>query len=82
MDLALFKRKYINNFTVMGGLDVQSTIGFGKYDFLKSEIERILTMFKDGGMIFMTSHAIQPHCTIDELVFAYDLIYEMVRKIG
>ena len=81
MDFDVFKRKYMKHFTVMGGLDVQNTIGFGKYDFLKNEIERILAMFKDGGMIFSTSHAVQPHCTVEELVFAYDFIYDTIRKL-
>jgi len=80
MDMNLFLKKYKQKFSIMGGLDVQNTIGFGNYDFLKSEIERILTMFKGGGMIYHTSHAIQPHCTIEELVFAYDLIYDTIRK--
>ncbi|MDQ1318585.1 MAG: Uroporphyrinogen deCOase protein, partial [Candidatus Poribacteria bacterium] len=30
MDLYEYKNKYINSFVVMGGLDVQTTIGFGK----------------------------------------------------
>ena len=81
MSFDLFKSKYIKNFSVMGGLDVQNTIGFGNYDLLKSEIIRVLSMFKDGGLIFCTSHAVQPHCTIDELVFAYNLVYETVRTI-
>jgi uroporphyrinogen decarboxylase len=80
MSLANFKANYRDIFTVMGGLDVQTTIGFGKIDFLKSEIERIIEMFKDGGLIFCTSHFVQDHCTIEELVTAYDLVYELVRK--
>lgn len=80
MDYSVYKSSYMDKFTVMGGLDVQSTIGFGKLDFLKSEIERILGMFKDGGMLFCTTHFIQDHCSIEELVFAYDLIFETVRK--
>jgi len=80
MDLSLFKRDYMDTFTVMGGLDVQTTIGFGKYDFLKSEIERIVGMFRNGGLIFCTSHSIQPHCTVEEFVFAYDLVYDLIRK--
>ena len=80
MDLADFKKNHRGKFTVMGGLDVQNTIGFGKYDFLKSEIERVVGMFKDGGLIFCTTHCIQPHCTIEEFIFAYDLVYELIRK--
>jgi len=80
MDYSVYKSKYMDKFTVMGGLDVQTTIGFGKLDFLKSEIERILGMFKDGGLLFCTTHFVQNHCSMEELVFAYDLIYDTVRK--
>jgi uroporphyrinogen decarboxylase len=80
MDYSVYRSKYMDKFTVMGGLDVQSTIGFGKLDFLRSEIKRILGMFKDGGLLFCTTHFIQDHCSIEELTFAYDLIYETVRR--
>ena len=80
MDLYEYKEKYKDSFVIMGGLDIQSTIGFGKLDFLKKEIERILGMFKDGGLLYCTSHFIQNHCTIDELKFAYDTIYEFIRR--
>jgi uroporphyrinogen decarboxylase len=80
MDLADFKNRYMKSFTVMGGLDVQTTIGFGDYDKLKREIERVVRMFADGGLIFCTSHFVQNHCTIEELTLAYDTVYELVRK--
>ena len=80
MDLADFKKRYRQALTVMGGLDVQTTIGFGKRDFLKAEIERVLGMFKDGGLLYCTSHFVQDHCTVDELTFAYDHIYRTVRR--
>jgi uroporphyrinogen decarboxylase len=64
----------------MGGLDVQTTIGFGRKEFLQTEIERVLMMFKERGILYCTSHFIQEHCTIDELVFAYDLIYDVIRR--
>lgn len=81
MDLQEYRTKYMDSFVVMGGLDVQTTIGFGKLDFLKSEIERILRMFSDGGLLFCTSHFVQEHCTIDELTFAFDTIYEIAREV-
>jgi uroporphyrinogen decarboxylase len=80
MDLYEYKNKYINSFVVMGGLDVQTTIGFGKLDFLKNEIERILSLFADGGLLYCTSHFIQNHCTIEELTYAYDTIYQFLRR--
>ena len=82
MDLVEFKRNYSDAFVVMGGLDVQTTIGFGDYARLESEIRRVLEMFKEGGMLFCTTHFVQDHCTIEELTFAYDLVYKLVRKLA
>jgi len=79
MDYSVYKSKYADRFVLMGGLDVQTTIGFGKLDFLKSEIKRVMEMFADGGLLFCTSHFVQDHCTIEELVFAFDTIYETAR---
>jgi uroporphyrinogen decarboxylase len=82
MDFQDFKQHYMKSFVIMGGLDVQTTIGFGKLDRLKREIERIVGMFPDGGFIFCTTHFVQDHCTMEELKFAYDLVYELVREQG
>ena len=82
MDLDLFKRQYKSMLTVMGGLDVQTTIGFGHSDKLRAEIERIVQLFSNGGLLLCTTHFIQPHCSIEELVFAYDFIYDLIRKSG
>lgn len=79
MDLGLFKSKYRDRFSIMGGLDVQTTVGFGKIDFLKTEIKRITDMFRDGGLILCTSHMIQAHCSMEELRIAFDTAYELVR---
>lgn len=80
MDYQVYKSNYADRFVIMGGLDVQTTIGFGKLDVLKSEIERVLTLFADGGLLFCTTHFIQDHCSIDELTYAFDLIYNLVRR--
>jgi uroporphyrinogen decarboxylase len=81
MDLQVFKDQYMDSFVAMGGLDIQTTLGFGRLDFLKAEIERVLRMFSQGGLLFCTSHFVQHHCTIDELVFAYDTAYEYAREV-
>jgi len=82
MDYQVYKSRFADRFVIMGGLDVQTTIGFGKLDFLRSEIERVLTMFRDGGMLYCTSHFVQDHCSIEELTFAFDTVYETVRKLA
>lgn len=80
MDFADQKRRYGGRFVVMGGLDVQTTIGFGRLEFLQSEIERVIRLFADGGLLFCTSHFVQDHCSIDELTFAYDTVRRCVRE--
>ncbi len=80
MDLLNFKSRHMDHFVVMGGIDVQTTIGFGDYDRLREEIERLVDMFSDGGLLLSTSHFVQDHCSMQELAFAYDLVYESVRR--
>ena len=81
MSLADFKSRYAHVLTAMGGLDVQTTIGFGRLDFLRSEIERVMRMFAAGGLLFCTTHFVQDHCTMDELVFALDTAYKLSRSV-
>ena len=81
MSLSRFKAEHLGAFTVMGGLDIQITFGFGKLDFLRAEIERVLHMFAQGGLLFCTSHFVQDHCTIEELRYGYDTVYELSRAV-
>lgn len=80
MDYNLYLSGYQDKFAVMGGLDVQTTIGFNDLPRLEREIRRVLHTFRERGMLFCTTHFIQNHCTIEELRFAYDLIYDLVRR--
>ena len=79
MSYDAYLKKYRNNFIIHGGLDVQTTIGFGDYSRLESEIRRVYNLFRDVGLLFCTTHMIQPHCSVGEAEFAYDLIYNLVR---
>lgn len=77
MSLVEHQQKWQAHFAVMGGLDVQTTIGFGKLDFLRSEIERVMRIAAESRLIFCTSHFVQDHCSIEELAFAFDLVAEL-----
>ena len=81
MSYQTYKEKCAGDFVLIGGLDVQTTIGFGKPDVLKSEIERVMRTFANGNLLFSTSHYVQDHCTIEELTLAYDTIYELAREV-
>ena len=51
--------------TVLGDRDVGA---------LAAEIERVIGMFRNGGLLYCTSHFVQDHCTMDELRFAFDTV--------
>jgi len=82
MDLALFRETYRKRFTVMGGIDVQSVMGFGDLEKVRHALERVIGMFSDGGLILCTSHAVQKHCSMEELEFTFQTAYDMVRERG
>lgn len=77
MSLEHFKDKYAGEFVVMGGIDVQTTLGFDNRDRLRGELKRVIDMFRDGGLILCTTHAVQEHCSIDELVYCYETVREL-----
>ena len=65
----------------MGGLDIQTTIGFGRLDGLAADIERVMRLFARRGMLFCTTHFVQEHCGMEELVFAYDTAFRLAREL-
>jgi len=81
MDYGVYKERYADAFVIMGGLDVQTTIGFGRIDFLKSEIERVMRLFADGGLLYCTTHFVQDHCTLDELRIAFDEVHRLSQAV-
>lgn len=80
MPLELYLKDYSNNFALMGGICVQSAIGIMDRENLEKEIRRIFTLLKGKRWICCTSHFVQNHCSVDDLTFAYDLIYKLARE--
>lgn len=74
-----FLKNHSDSFSIMSGYDIQTTLGFGRLDDVRSAAERVVRLFGNGGLIFCTTHFVQDHCSIDELVFAYDTICELTR---
>ena len=72
------KRDYGN--AIMGGLCVQTTLGFQNYERLEREIRRVFGLLRGKRWILCTTHFVQSHCTLDELAFAYDLCYKLARE--
>ena len=80
MPLDLYLENYSNDFAIMGGICVQSAIGILKREELEKEIRRIFSLLKGKRWICCTSHFVQKHCSVDDLEFAYNLIYKLARE--
>ena len=76
MPYSLYLEKYADKFGILGGVCVQSTLGFGDLPRLKSEIDRVFGLLKGKRWACCTTHFVQKHCTLDELIYAYDLLRE------
>lgn len=80
MSYDTYLEKYSDKFAILGGVCVQSAIGMLPQDRLGEEIRRVFGKLKGKRWICCTSHFVQNHCTVDDLEFAYDLIYKLARE--
>ena len=79
MSYDTYLEKYQDKFAILGGLCIQNTLGFGDYENLEKEIRKVFGLLKGKRWMFCTTHYVQNHCSIDELVFAYDLATKLAR---
>lgn len=80
MSYSLYLEKYADKFAILGGLCVQSVLGFGDFEKVEREIRRVFSLLKGKRWIFCTTHFVQEHCSIEELTFAYDLAFKLANK--
>lgn len=73
MSYQVFLDRYQDKFAILGGLCIQTVLGFGNYEKLEAEIRRVFSLLKGTRFCFCTTHFVQDHCTVEELAFAYDL---------
>lgn len=81
MSYDLYLENYADSFAILGGVCVQSAIGLLPQNELESEIRRVFATLKGKRWVCCTSHFVQDHCSIEDLEFAYDLIYKLARQI-
>ena len=80
MSYDTYLEKYADRFAILGGVCVQSALGILPREKLESEIRRVFGLLKGKRWICCTTHFVQNHCSIEDLTFAYDLIYKLARK--
>ena len=80
MSYDLWLDKYSDKFAILGGICVQSAIGLLPRDRLEEEIRRVFGLLRGKRWICCTTHFVQNHCSIEDLAFAYNLIYKLARE--
>lgn len=79
MSYETYLEKYADKFAILGGVCIQHTLGFGDFEKLERELRRVFATLKGKRWICCTTHFVQDHCSMEELAFAYDLIYKLAR---
>jgi len=74
------KKEYGNKMSFWGGLDQQGVLPFGTPQEVRDATKRLLDAFKPGGgYVFCTGHNIQKGVPPENMLAAYDTVYEYGR---
>jgi len=80
MSYDMYLEKYADQFAILGGVCVQTVLGLASREKLEAEIRRVFGILKGKRWICCTTHFVQNHCSMDDLKFAFDLIYQLARE--
>ena len=80
MPYDLYLEKYQDKFGILGGVCIQTTLGFGNISRVESEILRVFGLLKGKRWACCTTHFVESTCSMDELCFAYDLIRHLADQ--
>jgi uroporphyrinogen decarboxylase len=80
MSYDTYLEKYADKFAILGGVCVQTAIGLLPRDRLEAEIRRVFGLLRGKRWMVCTTHFVQNHCSVEDLEFAYDLIYKLARE--
>jgi uroporphyrinogen decarboxylase len=74
------KKEYGNKMSFWGGLDQQGVLPFGTPQEVRDATKRLLDAFMPGGgYVFCTGHNIQKGVPPENVLAAYDTVYEYGR---
>lgn len=80
MSYDTYLEKYADKFAILGGVCIQTLLGRADQPTLEKEIRRVFGKLKGKRWVCCTTHYVQNHCTVEDLCFAYDLIYRLARE--
>ncbi len=80
MSYDIYLSRYADRFAIMGGICIQTALGILPRDRLEAEIRRVFGLLRGRRWVVCTTHFVQSHCSVEDLEFAYDLIWDLARK--
>ena len=80
MSYDLYLDKYQDKFAILGGICVQTALGLLNREDLEKEIRRVFAKMRGKRWMVCTTHFVTNLCSMDDLEFAYDLIYKLARE--
>lgn len=80
MPYDIYLSKYADKFAIMGGINIQNALGIMERDELEADIRRVFGLLRGRRWVVCTTHFVQKHCKVEDMKFAYDLIYELARS--
>ena len=80
MPYDLYLQKYQDKFGILGGVCIQTTLGFGDIPRVDREIRRVFRLLKGKRWACCTTHFVESTCSMDELCYAYDLIRRLADE--
>lgn len=80
MSYDTYLEKYSDKFAILGGICIQTSLGIKPRDELEADIRRVFAKLKGKRWLCCTTHFVQDHCSMEDLTFAYDLIYKLARE--
>ena len=80
MSYDLYLDRYQDKFALLGGVCIQTALGIMDREALEAEIRRVFGLLRGKRWICCTTHFVQKHCQVEDLAFAYDLIYRLARE--
>ena len=80
MSYDLYLDKYQDKFAILGGICIQTKLGLVSQEELEADIRRVFGLLRGKRWVCCTTHFVQNHCSMEDLAFAYDLIYKLARE--
>ncbi len=80
-DIVELDKKFRDRIIFQGSMDVQNELAWGTVEEVKSQVQRRLKLFPEGGLILGPSHAVQPGSPLENILAMYSEAGSLMKEI-